>query len=62
VLLGKTQTKIAAALADPNSAIAKAVDGTANLITAAICQITNGQPGAVCQSPGVTAATAALTG
>ena len=62
VLQGKTQTQIAAALADPNSAIAKAVDGTANLITAAICQITNGQPGAVCQSPGVTPATAALTG
>jgi Domain of unknown function (DUF929) len=62
VLQGKTQTQIAAALADPNSAIAKAVDGTANLITAAICQITHGQPGAVCQSPGVTTATAALTG
>jgi hypothetical protein len=61
VLQGKTQTQIAAALADPNSAIAKAVDGTANLITAAICQITNGQPGAVCQSPGVVTATAALT-
>jgi hypothetical protein len=43
VLQGKTQTQIAAALADPNSAIAWAVDGTANLITAAICQITNGQ-------------------
>ena len=62
VLQGKTQTQIAAALADPNSAIAKAVDGTANLINAAICQITNGQPGAVCQPPGVTVATAALTG
>jgi len=62
VLQGKTQTQIAAALADPNSAIAKAVDGTANLITAAICQITDGQPGAVCQSPGVVTATAALTG
>jgi hypothetical protein len=62
VLQGKTQTQIAAALSDPNSAIAKAVDGTANLITAAICQITNGQPATVCQSPGVTTATAALTG
>jgi Domain of unknown function (DUF929) len=62
VLQGKTQTQIATALADPNSPIAKAVDGTANLITAAICQITDGQPAAVCQSAGVTTATAALTG
>lgn len=62
VLQGKTQAQIAAALSDPNSAIAKAVDGTANLITAAVCQLTNGQPGAVCQSSGVTTATAALGG
>lgn len=62
VLAGKTQTQIAAALSEPNSAIAKAVDGTANLITAAACQLTHGQPAGVCRSPSVTAATAALTG
>jgi thiol-disulfide isomerase/thioredoxin len=62
VLQGKTQAQIAAALSDPNSAIAKAIDGTANLITAAVCQLTNGQPAAVCQSSGVTTATAALGG
>jgi hypothetical protein len=62
VLQGKTQAQIAAALSDPNSAIARAVDGTANLITAAVCQLMNGQPGAVCQSSGVTTATAALGG
>jgi Domain of unknown function (DUF929) len=62
VLQGKTQAQIAAALSDPNSAIAKAIDGTANLITAAVCQLTNGQPAAVCQSSGVMTATAALGG
>jgi hypothetical protein len=46
---GKAQTQIAAALSDPNTAIAKAVDGTANLITAALCELTNGEPGAVCR-------------
>jgi hypothetical protein len=62
VLHGKTQAQIAAALSDPNSAIAKGVDGTANLITAALCQLTGKKPATVCQSPGVTAASAALAG
>ena len=62
VLQGKSQAQIAAALSDPNSAIAKAIDGTANLITAAVCQLTNGQPAAVCHSSGVTTAAAALGG
>jgi hypothetical protein len=61
VLQGKTQTQIAAALSDPSSVIASAVDGSANLITAALCQTTNGQPAPVCRSPAVTTATAALT-
>jgi hypothetical protein len=54
VLQGKTHQQIATALADPASPIARAVDGTANLITAALCKITNGQPAAVCTSAGVT--------
>jgi hypothetical protein len=62
VLQGKTQAQIAAALSDPNSAIAKGVDGAANLITAALCQLTGNQPLAVCQSRGVTTAGAALAG
>jgi hypothetical protein len=61
VLQGKTHAQIAAALADPSSAIAKGVDGTANLITAAICKITSNAPAAVCQSAGVQAAMAKLT-
>ncbi len=60
VLQGKTHEQIAAALSDPNSAIAKGADGTANLITAAICQTTNNKPAAVCQSRAVTTASAAL--
>jgi hypothetical protein len=51
VLHGKTLGEIAAALSDPTSAIAKAIDGSANILTAAICAITGNQPAAVCTSP-----------
>ncbi len=60
ILQGLTQAQIAAALSDPTSAIAKAIDGTANVITAAICTVTGNQPAAVCTSAGVVAAKAAL--
>jgi hypothetical protein len=60
VLQGKTHQQIADALADPNSPIAKNIDGTANLITAAVCELTGNKPGAVCASSGVTAAAALL--
>ena len=60
VLAGKDQAQIAAALSDPTSDIAKAVLGTANVITAAICKITNGAPASVCTSSGVVAAAAKL--
>ncbi|HEV7210474.1 MAG TPA: DUF929 family protein [Blastococcus sp.] len=60
VLQGKTQEQIAAALSDPNSPIGKAIDGTANVITAAVCRVTGNQPGNVCTSAGVTAAAKAL--
>ena len=55
VLQGKTHAQIAAALLDPSSAIAKAADGTANVITAALCAITDDDPATVCTSPGVLA-------
>jgi hypothetical protein len=48
VLQGKTWSQIATALKDPSSAIAKAVDGTANYITASICQLTGNQPASAC--------------
>jgi hypothetical protein len=54
VLQGKTWASIASSLKDPSSDVAKAVDGTANYITAAICKTTSNQPSNVC-TPGVTA-------
>ena len=62
VLAGKSQKQIAQALADPDSPIAKAVDGSANLITARLCQATDQQPSQVCTSPGVQQAAKALAG
>jgi thiol-disulfide isomerase/thioredoxin len=56
LLAGKTHEQVATALADPSSDIAKAADGTANVITAAICKSTNNSPAAVCSSAGVQAA------
>lgn len=55
---GKSQAEIATAIADPSTAISKAVLGSANVITARLCQLTNDQPSNVCTSAGVTAAAA----
>jgi hypothetical protein len=60
ILQGKTQARIAADLSDRTSAIARAVDGTANMITAAICRTTANKPASACLSTGVTAAATAL--
>ncbi|MEN3361752.1 MAG: hypothetical protein V7637_5734 [Mycobacteriales bacterium] len=56
LLAGKSQAQIAAALSDASSPIAKAVLGEANRISATLCTLTGGQPGAVCRSAGVQAA------
>ena len=45
---------------DPSSTVAKDIDGPANVITAAICTLTHGQPRNVCASAGVTAASRSL--
>ena len=50
VLTGKSWASIASSLKDPGNAVAKAVDGTANYITAAICKTTSNQPSSVCTS------------
>ncbi len=55
ILQGKSWAQISAALSDPSSPIAKAVGGTANYMTAAICKLTNNQPGNVCTAPSITA-------
>ena len=60
ILAGKTQAQIAQALHDPSSEIAKAADGAANVLTAAICTLTKNSPSTVCNSPGVTAAAPVL--
>jgi hypothetical protein len=60
ILAGKTQAEIAEALKDPSSPIAKAIDASANVYTAAICGITNNQPAAVCSTDAVKAAAGKL--
>jgi hypothetical protein len=60
VLKGLTWAQVAAALKDPSSPVAKGADGAANLITAAICKVTGGQPGSVCKSTAVTTASGAI--
>jgi Domain of unknown function (DUF929) len=60
VLAKMTWSQVAAALHNPSSAVAQGADGTANLITAAICKMTGGKPGDVCTSAGVKAASAHL--
>ena len=59
VLKGLTLEQIASRLSDPNDPVAKAIDGSANLITAAICAAANQGP-AVCSSPEVKQAAAVL--
>lgn len=61
ILQGKNHQQIADALADPESEIAQGVDGTANLITAAICATTKDTPASVCSSAGVQAAAKKLS-
>jgi hypothetical protein len=55
VLHEQTATEIASALSDPTSDIAKAVDGSANVITAVLCELTNDQPVIVCSDPVIAA-------
>jgi hypothetical protein len=50
VLAGKTWAQIAAALHNPSSQIAQAINGTANYITATICKLTGNQPATACTS------------
>ena len=53
VLKGLTHAQIAAAMHDPTSDVAKAIDGTANVLSAAICSITNHAPASVCNTKAV---------
>jgi hypothetical protein len=59
-LAGLTWSQVAADLKNPSSTVAKDIDGAANIITAALCKVTGGQPGNVCSSAGVKAAAGSL--
>ena len=48
VLSGLSWSTIATDLSNPDSTVAKSVDGTANYITAAICSMTGNQPSGAC--------------
>jgi Domain of unknown function (DUF929) len=61
-LAGLSWAQVAAALRNPASTVGKDIDGAANMITAAICRLTRGQPRGVCSSAGVTTASTGLTG
>ena len=54
-LAGLSQTQIALQLANPNSTVGQAIDGEANVITAAITQVTGQQPTSVASSPAIAA-------
>jgi hypothetical protein len=54
ILSGLTQKQIANALSHSSKQVARAVDGSANLVIAAICQITGNQPGSVCDNATIT--------
>lgn len=60
VLQGKTWQQISSALSDPSTPIAKQVLAAANMLTAAICELTGGQPTNVCTAAGVSSAAASL--
>jgi thiol-disulfide isomerase/thioredoxin len=62
VLHGKTMEQIAAALSDPTTDIAKAVDGAANIFTATLCTLTNDQPANVCTAAPIPALESAISG
>ena len=55
VLQGLTWSQISADLHEPSSQVAQGADGSANLFTAAICKITNNQPGSVCNAAPIAA-------
>jgi hypothetical protein len=60
LLAGKTHSEVADALGTPDDPIAQAVDGSANILTAALCELTGGEPADVCTSTGVAAGAKAL--
>lgn len=60
LLQGLSRSDIAQTLSIPSNAVGSALDANANYLTAAICAVDGGKPGAVCNSAGVKAATKVL--
>jgi hypothetical protein len=60
VLAGLSWNQVADDIRNPASPVAKAIDGTANSITAAICKIAPNAPTSVCNSQAVLAGSGAL--
>jgi hypothetical protein len=60
ILANLSWSDIAGGLSDPTNPVTQAILATGNYISAGICQASKGQPGSVCQSPGVQAAAKAL--
>jgi thiol-disulfide isomerase/thioredoxin len=59
-LAGLTWAQVASAMRDPSSPVGQDIDGAVNMITAAICTLTRGQPAGVCTSAGVRAASSSI--
>jgi thiol-disulfide isomerase/thioredoxin len=53
VLKGMSWAQVAAAMNNPSSQVAQAIDGAANYMTAAICNMTGNAPSSVCTSSAV---------
>jgi hypothetical protein len=62
VLKGQDWNTIAAALRDPATPQAQGILGTANVLTAGICETTDGNPAEVCGQPAIVNLMAALKG
>jgi hypothetical protein len=60
LIAGMSWTQIADSLSDPSSASAQAIAGTAEVLTAEVCQVTGGNPQSVCSTPVVHQYEAAL--
>lgn len=62
VLAALTPAQVGARLAEAATPVAQGIDGSANVITAALCRLTGGRPGPVCSAPGVRGAAGRLHG
>jgi hypothetical protein len=60
LLQGLSRATIAASLKHPNQPISKIILGASNYMSAAVCSVDGGKPGAVCTSGGVKAAAKAM--